>query len=171
MSKKLLGVLIGAGVVVFGVLLLLAGIVDHKVLNIVIAVLLMLGGAACGVVAVLGLVKEKKLEFNLCLGAFGGLWLGLALILEKLDIFGIVGILFVAVPAIGLALIAHGVYMICKKETVPGIVKVAVGVAATTVAMLYIFVPSFVDVFWIIAGILVMLFGVYLAVMALLKKE
>ena len=171
MSKKLMSILIGAGVVALGVLIMLAGIISHYVLNVVIAVLLMVGGAGCLAFGVYGLIKDKKLEFNVCLGAFAGIWLGLILILEYLDIFSIVGLVFLVVPAVGLAMLVHGIYMICKKETVPGVIKAVIGAVAATVGILYVFVPSFQDIFWIIAGVLVALFGVYLIVMAFVKKE
>ena len=172
MSKKLTGILTGVAVAAFGLLLLLTSILDSlDVVNVIFGVVLMLLGAACVALAVLGLVKEKKLEFKLCLGATAGLFLGLMVILNQLNIFAIFALLVYAVPPVGLALLAHGIFMICKKETVPGLIKAGVGVAATVIGMLYLFVESFQQVFWIIVAILLLVYGAYMIVMACLKKE
>lgn len=173
MSKKLVGILAGACVAAFGLLLLLTSILENlEVINIIFGVLLMVGGAACLALAIVGLVKTKKLPFILCLGAMGGLFLGIMLVVpEQLNVFVVFGILVYAVPAVGLALVFHGIYLICKKETIAGLIETLIGVGAAVIGMLYLFVPEFQQVFWIIAGILLMLYGIYMIVLACLKKE
>ena len=70
----------------------------------------------------------------------------------------------------GAGLVLVGCYALVKKDTFGGAMNIVIGVAAITLAVLYITVEGFRDAFWIIVGILVAIYGVLEIIRAFLKK-
>ena len=51
------------------------------------------------------------------------------------------------------------IYLLVKKQTVPGLMNLILGIVAIVVSVLYIAVPDFRSVFWIIVGVLIAVYG------------
>ena len=96
--------------------------------------------------------------------------IGVGLILGKIDAGVLIGLLVFAVLGGGAGLIVYGVYLLTKKATNIGIINLIVGVAALTLAILYLAVAGFAQAFWIIVGILIAVYGISQIVIVALKK-
>ena len=169
MNKKLLGIIEGALVIALGVLIAIFG--GQAVLDIYFGILFIIAGVALLVIVITALVKTKLLNFGLTFLSFAALVVGSFLVSSLYSFGAFVALLILLVIAAGGALIFHGAYSIGKKRPFYGIGEIVVGAAAITVGILYIFVPEFVKVFWIIVGILVALYGVLLIINAAMSKE
>lgn len=169
MNKKLLGIIEGAVTIVLGVLIAVFG--GQEVMDIYFGVLFVIAGAALLAFAIVGLVRTKILSFGITFGALAALLLGSFLLARQLSMGYLVYILALLIIAAGGALIFYGVYTIIKLSVFYGIGQIVVGAAAATLAICYLYVDGFYKVFWIIIGVLVAVYGVFMIVSALLNKE
>lgn len=169
MNKKLLGVIEGALVIALGVLIAIFG--GQEVMDIYFGVVFIVAGAGLLTFAIVGLVKTKVLSFAITFFAFAALLLGIFLVARYYSFGYLVYTLILLIIAAGGALIFKGVYTIVKYSVIYGIGQIVVGAAAITLGILYLTVPEFYTVFWIIVGVLVALYGVVMVVGALVNKE
>ena len=167
-KDKLTTMLSATLIIVLGVLVAIFG--AAAVLN------LYFGIAACVVGACLlafsfVLMSRKELVPAVNLISGGALVaIGVGLILGKIDAGVLIGLLVFAVLGGGAGLIVYGVYLLTKKATNIGIINLIVGVAALTLAILYLAVAGFAQAFWIIVGILIAVYGISQIVIVALKK-
>ena len=169
MSQKLLNIIEGALVVALGVLIAIFG--GQEVMDIYFGVMFIIAGAGLLAFAIVGLVKTKILSFAITFFAFAALLLGTFLVARYYSFGYLVYTLILLIIAAGGALIFKGVYTIIKYSVVYGIGQIVIGAAAITLGVLYLTVPEFYTVFWIVVGVLVALYGVFMIVGALLAKQ
>ena len=169
MSQKLLTIIEGALVVALGVLIAIFG--GQEVMDIYFGVMFLIAGAGLLAFAIVGLVKTKILSFMITFFAFAALLLGTFLVARYYSFGYLVYTLILLIIAAGGALIFKGVYTIIKYSVIYGIGQIVVGAAAVTLGILYLTVPEFYTVFWIVVGVLVALYGVFMIVGALLAKK
>ena len=164
MNKKLLTIIEGAVAVTLGILIAVFG--GIQTLGTYFGILFIISGALALVLAFVALFKTQVLGFG---GLFiGGAFvaLGTALLIHP-ELFGfIVYIVALLVIAAGAALAVYGVFTIVKHSLFYGIGQIVVGLLAITVAVLFLKVPEFNVAFWIIVGVLVAVYGVFLIVSA-----
>ena len=175
MNKKLVAIIEGALLIVIGVLAAVFG--GGQVMDIVFGVLFVVGGAALGALACATTVKTKILPLNMMATAVGFLFFGI-LLLAKLPshyvttVSPVIHYAMIAAAGLGVALFIKGLHvLIAKKIVFTGIGQMVIGAAVAAVAIVYIFVPSFYDVFWIIMGILIAVGGLYTCLMGFFGKE
>lgn len=169
MNKKLLAVIEGALVVALGVLIAVFG--GQDVMDIYFGVVFIIAGAGLLTFAIVGLVKTKILSFAITFFAFAALLLGTFLVARYYSFGYLVYTLILLIIAAGGALIFKGVYTIVKYSVIYGIGQIVVGAAAIVLGILYLTVPEFYAVFWIIVGILVAIYGLVMIIGALVSKE
>ena len=73
--------------------------------------------------------------------------------------------------ALGGALVIYGAYSAAKINGFYGIGQIVLGAVAITIGILYLLVPEFNAVFWIIVGVLIAVYGVLLLITALAGKK
>ena len=169
MSQKLLNIIEGALVVALGVLIAIFG--GQEVMDIYFGVMFIIAGAGLLAFAIVGLVKTNILSFAVTFFAFAALLLGTFLVARYYSFGYLVYTLILLIIAAGGALIFKGVYTIVKYSVVYGIGQIVIGAAAITLGVLYLTVPEFYTVFWIVVGVLVALYGTFMIVGAILAKQ
>lgn len=170
MSKKLVAICEGVLLVVIGVLVAVFG--GGQTMDLIFGIIGIAGGAAMLCLAILALIKEKKYAFNLWFVAVAGLLIGIFLVAEKTTIAFLIEYAIYFGIAFGAAFLGFGIYnLVAKKDVKAGLIQLLGGALIVTFGMLFLFVPDFAQFFWIVVGVLIALAGVYVAVMALLKKE
>ena len=170
MSKKLVAICEGVLLVVIGVLVAVFG--GGQTIDLIVGIIGIAGGAILLCLALLTLIKEKKYAFNLWFGAVAGLLIGIFLVAEKTTIAFLIEYAIYFGIAFGAAFLGLGIYSLCaKKDAKAGLIQLIGGALIVTFGMLFLFVEDFAQFFWIVVGVLIALAGVYVAVMALLKKE
>ena len=167
-KQKVMGIIEAIFIIALGVIIAVSG--GGAALNIYLGVVALVSGAALAAVAIIELVQTGILPFlptflscaliSIGAGVFAG-WISFDLLIT-LVVFMIIGL--------GGALIIHGIFLIAKKFVVNGLVEIIFGAVALTLAIIFLLVPEFRVVFWIIAGILVALYGGFLLVTTIIKK-
>ena len=168
MSKKLSTIIEGAVVIALGVLIAVFGGVS--VLGTYFGIMFIIAGAFALALAFVALFNTEVLGYG---GLFiGGAFiaLGTALLIHPELFAFIVYIVVLLVIAAGSALVVYGVFTIVKHSIFYGIGQIVVGAIAITLAVLFLTVPEFRKVFWIIVGVLVALYGVAIIVSAFLSN-
>ena len=170
MSKeKLLKIIEAAVIVVLGVLVAIFG--GGTVLDIYLAVVATVIGVAFLALSIVSLVNQKELPFGPLSVATICITFGVALFAKWLSFALLIGILAYLIVGFGIALVLHGIYLLCKKFFLMGAVEVVIGAGAATIAILFLTVAEFRTAFWIILGVLIALYGVFYLVSALLEKK
>ncbi len=170
MKDKIVPIVGGALLIALGIIIAVCG--AGYALDIFIGVIALIAGAALLGLGIYSTIKDNKF-------AFGYLFLGIALLLLgsfllasffiSLAVF--INIAIVLVLALGAALLAAGIFNIVKKNLLLGIIELVLGVALIIFASLYIALDDFRDIFWIIVGVVVAVFGVLVIVSAFVDKK
>ena len=168
MSKKLLTILEGAATVVLGVLVAIFG--GQEVMDIYFGVLFIVAGAGLLAFSIVGLVRTKVLAFPLLFASFAALLLGSFLLARYYSFGYFVYTLILLIIAAGGALVFYGVYTAVKFNVFYGVGQAVVGAAVATLGILYLSIPEFYKVFWIIVGVIVALYGIAIIVSAFLSN-
>lgn len=171
MNKKLVAIVEGVLLITIGVLVAVLG---QESFALLAGIVLLVIGAGLLALDCYGLIKEKKLIFAPTLGAVASILFGILFVLGKLDaaVAVIIAVAMWLGVAFGGALVLYSIYSLCfKKDIKSGVAQLIVGGAVATICLLYMYVDGFSKVFWIIAGVLVALSGLYIALIALLSKE
>ena len=169
MNKKVLNIIEGALTVVLGILVAVFG--GLAVMNIYFGVLLVVFGAGLAAFAIYTLVKTKVVTFLSIFLACVALLFGIVLLAGYYSLDYLLQTLLLVVIAAGGALIFYGVYSIAKRRVFLGVGQIVVGASAIALGVVYIVVPEFRVVFWIIVGCLIAVYGLLVVIFALLDKE
>ena len=169
MSKKVLGIIEGAVVIALGVLIAIFG--GQAVMDIYFGVLFVIAGAILLAFGIATLIKTKLLSFGITFGAVAALLFGSLLLARLLSIDFFFYVLVWLIVAAGGALVLYGIYTIVKLSVFYGIGQIVVGAAASTLGLCYLYVEGFAKVFWIIIGVLVAVYGVFMVLSTIFAKE
>ena len=168
-KEKIIQVLLGIAIIVLGVLVAIYG--PTSVLN------LYFGIAACavgGAYVIYGVfLLSKKLSVPAFAFVAGGalVSIGIGFLVGHISTDVLVQLIVFALLGAGAGLILYGIYLLGKKINFVSVSITVFGVATLTFAILYLAVPKFREVFWIIIGILIALYGLYTIVMLFIKKR
>ena len=167
-KEKLSKILTGLIIATLGVLIAIFGVAS--VLNIYLGVVACVAGVSLLVYACLLLSKKEILPaFPLVVG--GALVaLAIGLFIGKIGVGVIILALVFAVIGGGVGLVLYGIYLIAKKAKTLGLLNIVVGVVAATLGILFLTVSGFETAFWIITGILIAIYGIFVTVAALSEK-
>ena len=163
-------VLTGLAIVVLGVLIAIYKGPAH-VLN------LYLGITACaigGAYIIYGVfLLSKKLSVPAVAFVAGGalLSIGIGFLVGNISTQVLIDLIIFALLGAGAGLILYGIYLIGKKVNALSICVLVFGVAVLTFAILYLAVPDFRTVFWIVIGILIAIYGLYTLVMLIIENR
>lgn len=169
MSKKLIGILEGAATIVLGVLVAIFG--GQAVLDLYFGILFIIASAGLLAFAIVILTKTRILNFFSLFGAFAFALFGSFLLANYYSFGYFMYTLVLLIIAAGFALIPYGVYTIVKFSLFYGIGQIVVGAGVATLGLCYLFIPEFYQAFWIVAGCLIALYGLFMLLSALFTKE
>ena len=168
MSKnKLLGVIEGAIIVALGVLIAIFG---FGAVDLYFAIASTVVGAALLGVSIYGMSKNS---LDVGVLALSGVLIaiGVGLFTHYISFGILINLIVIAILGFGAALIIYGIYLIAKKYPVYGTLVLIIGVVLVTLSILYICLADFRNVFWIIVGIVIALYGVLYIVAVLTERK
>lgn len=167
-NKKLLAIIEGVATITLGVLIAIFGSVT---IGLYFGIMLIVASAGFLAICILSLVRTKELQFIPVAGFAGALAFGILLIVHPELAKFFIRLFVYLLIAFGGAMVVYGIYLIIKQMFTFGAGEVTIGAVITTLAILYLTVPPFVDAFWVIVGVVVALSGVFLIVAAFLNKD
>ena len=167
-NKKLNNVLEAIAMIAFGVCVAIFG---FRTFDIYFGIVFLVAAVGFLAAAIVVLSKTGVLDFGLVLGFTALTTFGVIILINRFDLYFVVIALVYLLIAFGGALIIYGCYSISKKYTVYGVGQILLGAIAITVGILYLLVPEFRTAFWIIAGVLIAVYGVLLLITALSGKK
>ncbi len=168
-NEKLQAVFEGIFLIIFGILIAVCGI--DTTVNIYFGVVFTVVGACALVLAIALMIKKAPIAAPVFFLAGIGLSVGICLFTEWVSFSALVPLLVAVILGAGAGLMAHGLYVAIKVNPVYGIGELVIGAAIVALAVVYMTVPDFRKVFWIIAGILLAISGAFSVVFALIKKK
>ena len=166
-KETLFQILSGAILVALGVLI---AIFQIGALELYVGIIAIIGGAVLLAYACFLILKKKDINLSAPILACVLLALGITLVIHYVSFGAIVPLILTLMIGGGAGLVLVGCYALVKKDNFGGLMNIVIGVAAITLAVLYIAVEGFRDAFWIIVGILVAIYGVLEIIRAFLKK-
>ena len=116
---------------------------------------------------------RKKIDLNPIPILYGAtlLTVGIFLFTDVLNVTPLVNFIVVIVVGLGAGLLLFGAYLLSKKEKFSGFLDTLLGVVALVIAILYITVEKFRDIFWIIFGVVFAAYGVLLIITTFIKPK
>ncbi len=147
----------GIFLIVMGVLIAIFG--GQAVLDVYFGIVALISGLCLLAIGVYALSKKQPLpSASLILGTIL-VSVGVTLFTDFLSVGVLINFLVIVILGSGVGILLYGVYLLTKKETVPAIMNIVLGVVAIVVSVLYIAVADFRNVFWIIVGVLIAVYG------------
>ena len=166
-KNKLLGVIEGAIIVAFGILIAIFG---FGAIDLYFAIASTVVGAALLGVSIYGMSKNS---LDVGVLALSGVLIaiGVGLFTHYISFGILINLIVIAILGFGAALIIYGIYLVAKKYPVYGTLVLIIGVVLVTLSVLYICLADFRNVFWIIVGIVIALYGVLYIVAVLTERK
>ena len=168
-NKLITNIIEGLVVAVMGVLIAVKG--GGSALDVYFAIVCLVLGAALAIVALVGVVQTKLLDFGLTILASIFIFIGAFLFTDWLSFAMLINLLVIVLLGLGTGLVLCGVYSVIRKALPLGIGQIVIGAAIIVFTVLYLTVPDFRTVFWIVIGIIVALYGVLLVVFAFINNS
>ena len=168
-KKKVYAIIEALGLIVLGVLIAAFG--GQSVIDTYFGIILVAGGAFVICVCLYDLIKTKLMLFSPLFLGTAALLVGIFILTGKYSFAYFLYTLILLIIAGGIALIFYGIYTISRRATLYGVVQIVVGTVVATLGFLYIFAPKFQTAFWIVAGIVLALYGVFYLVETLFDKK
>ena len=168
-KEKLSSVIEGIIILVFGILIAVCGI--DSTVNLYFGILFTIIGASALGVALTLFIKKAPVTGALFFLSGIALSLGICLFTNWVSFSVLIPLLVAAVLGLGAGLIAHGCYFAIRHNAFYGIGEMVVGIAVVVLAALYMGVPQFRAAFWLVAGILIAIYGAFNIIFALVRKK
>lgn len=168
-QNKLVNVIEGAVLLVLGILVAING---WAAMDKYFGIVGIAGGAILALLALAICFKTKVLPFGFL--ALGGalLAVGIALVADKLSLEAVLWITIYASIGLGAALAVFGLYVILARKSLGlGIAFLVIAAILIILPIVYINVNDFRDVFWVIVGIAMAVYGGLIIVLTLLDKK
>lgn len=147
----------GLIMIVLGVLIAIFGV--DAVVNTYFGIVALVSGVCLIALGAYNVSKKEPLPpATIILGAVL-IAVSIALFVGYLSISILINLLVIIVLGSGAGLICYSVYLLTKKNNAAGIMNLVVGVVAVTLSILYITVPDFRKLFWIIVGVVIAVYG------------
>lgn len=157
MNEKNKTLLSGIFCIVLGVLIAIFG--GQTVLDIYFGIVSLVSGLCLIAYGVYAMSKKQPVpSSSLILGSVLTA-VGVTLFTEFLSVGVLINFLVIVVLGAGVGILVYGIYLLSKKETTPGLMNLVLGLVAIVVAVLYIAVADFRNIFWIIVGVLIAVYG------------
>ena len=157
MNEKNKTLLSGIFCIVLGVLIAIFG--GQTVLDIYFGIVALVSGLCLIAYGVYAMSKKQPVpSSSLILGSVLTA-VGVTLFTDFLSVGVLINFLVIVVLGAGVGILVYGIYLLSKKETAPGLMNLVLGLVAIVVAVLYISVADFRNIFWIIVGVLIAVYG------------
>ncbi len=116
---------------------------------------------------------NKKLDIAVLNLILGGILLasGIGLLTDFLSVGLIINFLVLAIFGAGAGLCVYGVYCLCKRDVVKGLLNLIIGIMSIVVSALYIWVDGFRSAFWIVIGVIIAAYGLVQITSIFVKKK
>ena len=168
MNSKVAKVLEGAVLVVLGVLVAIYG--GGTAVDIYFGIISLVAGLCLLALAVVGLSQKKALDVDGLLVGSILTTVGVCLFTPWLSFAALIDLFIIIILGLGIGLIFLGVYTLARKVLFTGLGEIVIGILMVTFSIIYKVNPDFHNVFWIVVGILIAVYGALVIVTALLEK-
>ncbi len=166
-GKKLLTILEAVATIVVGVLI---AIYKEGAMGTYFGIIFVVSGSVLLLVELFALIKLRVMTPAGLISGAALLAIGIGLLISYLHFGWIVAVFVLLLIAAGSALVLYGVYSAIKISAFVGVGEIIVGALFVLFGVLYIKVPDFRTVFWIVVGVLTALSGLYLLLVTLFTK-
>lgn len=168
MDSKISAVIRGAFIIVLGILVAVCGV--GTAVNVYVGVVCIVAG-----IMLLGFsafMVAKKLPTPIGYLVLSGILItfAVALFMGKLSLDVIIGLLIFGIMGTGFGLIAVGIVEIARRHLLFALVEMFIGGLLILFTALYLGIPEFQTAFWIIVGVLMIVFGVFIIIASLVSK-
>ena len=157
MNEKNKTLVSGIFLIVMGILIAIFG--GQAVLDIYFGIVALVAGLCLTVMAVYSMSKKEPIPGPTLILGCVLLAIGITLFTNFLSVGVLINFLVVVILGAGVGILIYGVYLLSRKEQVPGLMNLVLGIVSIVVSVLYIAVPDFRNIFWIIVGVLIALYG------------
>ena len=157
MNEKNKTLLSGIFCIVLGVLIAIFG--GQKVLDVYFGIVSLVSGLCLIALGAYAVSKKQPLPSSTLILGCVLTAVGITLFTDYLSIGVLINFLVIVILGAGVGIFAYGIYLLKKKEKTPGLMNLALGLVAIVVSILYIAVADFRNIFWIIVGVLIALYG------------
>ena len=157
MNDKNKTLISGIFCIILGVLIAIFG--GQTVLDIYFGVVALVSGLCLISYGVYAMSKKQPVPSTSFILGFVLSAVGITLFTNYLTVGDLFNFLVIVILGSGVGILCYGIYLLAKKETVPGLMNLALGIVGVVVSVLYIAVDDFRSLFWIIVGILIAVYG------------
>ena len=171
MKEKYIRIIAAVILIAMGVIVAVCG--PGTALDLYFGIGCLVTGAVLVVLNVVGLAKNKQVTFAQLFTSTCFVVIGISLLFTHYVSFEMLVNLFVLlVLGLGVALMLYGIFTIVLSKKLPyGIVQLVLGLALVVLTIVYLNVADFRRVFWIIAGIVIAVYGALELILALTSKK
>ena len=171
MKDKYIRIIAAVILIAMGVIVAVCG--AGAALDLYFGIGCLVTGAVLVVLNIVGLAKNKQVTFAQLFTSTCFVVIGISLLFTHYVSFQMLVNLFVLlVLGLGVALMLYGIFTIVLSKKLPyGIVQLVLGLALVVLTIVYLNVADFRRVFWIIAGIVIAVYGALELVLALTSKK
>ena len=170
MKDKLFGIIEALVLIALGIIIIVCG--AGTALDIYFGIICLIGGLGLVALAILALSKTKVLPLaTIVLGSVLTA-VGIALFTPYLSFAALINLFVIIILGFGAALVIYGVYtLLVVKNLFYGVGQIVIGAGAIVLAVLYMTVPDFAQAFWIVVGVLFIVYGALCLIAAFLGKK
>ena len=168
-NKDLTKVVQGIVAVVVGILIAVLGI--GAVMDTYLAILAIVMGSILLLLAFYTLYNKKLLPLSPL--ALGGalIAVGIGVFTNYISFMMLINILVISLFGVGGAFVVYGIYIAARGKVPFGVAFMVIGAGLIALAACYLAFEDFRKVFWIIAGVLIAVYGALMIVLALTEKK
>ena len=171
MKEKYIRIIAAVILIAMGVIVAVCG--AGAALDLYFGIGCLVTGSVLVVLNIVGLAKNKQVTFAQLFTSTCFVVIGISLLFTHYVSFEMLVNLFVLlVLGLGVALMLYGIFTIVLSKKLPyGIVQLVLGLALVVLTIVYLNVADFRRVFWIIAGIVIAVYGALELILALTSKK
>ena len=167
-KEKLSKVLTCAVLIVLGILIAIFG---TGAIDIYLGVVACVAGVVVLADTIFLITRKEKLVAAPFVLSLVLLAIGITLFTHWITFTALVNFLVVVVLGTGAGLLFYGAYLLAHKENSNGLLNMVMGVVALVLAILYIALPDFAKIFWIVVGVVIAVYGLLGLVFAITEKK
>ena len=169
MDRKITNVLRGAFIVVLGVLVAVCG--AGTAMNTYFGVVAVIAGALMLIASVIAIAKRLPMPVGFLIGGSVLVTIAIALFAGALDLGVLIQAMVFVLLGAGVGFVLLGIYTIIKSSMIYGLGEIVLGGLMILFTALYLGIPEFRNAFWIVVGIVMIIFGVLAIIAALMDKK
>ena len=171
MKEKYIRIIAAVILIAMGVIVAVCG--AGTALDIYFGVGCLVTGAVLVILNIIGVSRNRQVTFAQLFTSTAFVVIGISLLFTHYISFGMLINLFVLlILGLGIALMIYGLFTILlAKKTAYGVIQMVLGLAIVVLTIVFLNVPEFQKVFWIVVGIIIAAYGVLELISALTSKS